>query len=173
MKSPLIFAAAAAALAVGGCATTPPPIAALGDMTPEDARPYVALAGASGLYEIESSRLALARTQDPNVRLFAQEMIDDHTRTSQQLMAAARTAGLDPTPQLTRIHEEMLEELRGVTGQEFDRRYKMQQVRAHEIAVALHGNYARNGDTPALRQVAAMATPIVTQHLVRIRTLQE
>jgi putative membrane protein len=39
------------------------------------------------------------------------------------------------------------------------------------MALALHANYARNGDTPGLRQVAAAATPVVQVHLDRARQL--
>jgi putative membrane protein len=46
-----------------------------------------------------------------------------------------------------------------------------QQVQAHQMALALHGNYARSGDTASLRAVAATATPIVQQHLQRAREL--
>lgn len=163
--------AAAAAMSVGGCATAPtaPPVA--GDMTPESAGAYVQLAGASDMYEIQSSQHALNRSQNASVRQFAQMMIDHHTQTSQQLTAAARAAGLTPDPRLMPMQVQMIEQLQQTSGAQFDRLYIDQQVQAHEMAVALHTNYARSGDTPALRTTAAAAVPIVSQHLARVREL--
>jgi putative membrane protein len=40
------------------------------------------------------------------------------------------------------------------------------------MALALHSTYARDGDTPALKQAAAAATPIVQQHLDQIRGMR-
>lgn len=163
--------AAAAAMSVSGCATAPtaPPVA--GDMTPESAGAYVQLAGATDMFEIQSSQQALSRSQNASVRQFAEMMIDHHTRTSQQLTAAARAAGLTPDPRLLPMQVQMMQQLQQTSGAQFDQLYLDQQVQAHEMAVALHANYARSGDNPALRAVAAAAVPIVSQHLARVREL--
>jgi putative membrane protein len=92
--------------------------------------------------------------------------------TSQQVMAAARASGLNPPPpRLMPMQENMLDRLREANGAEFDRRYLRQQVRAHEMALALHSNYAQRGDRPPLRQAAGGAVPVVTQHLDQARRM--
>ena len=58
-------------------------------MTP---RAYVAAAGASDLYERESSRIVLQTTQDPKVRAYATMMIADHAKSTAQVKAAAAPA---------------------------------------------------------------------------------
>jgi putative membrane protein len=142
------------------------------DMTPEDRMGYVTLAAASDMFEIQSSQMALTKAQNPAIRDFAQMMVTHHTQTSQQLMAAAQAAGMSPPPpMLPAPVQRMLSELQQASGAKFDRVYMRQQVLAHQMALALHRNYAASGDTPALRQVAAAATPIVEQHLVRARQL--
>ena len=67
--------------------------------------------------------------------------------------------------------QRMMDELQQTSGADFDRAYMRQQVVAHQTALNLHGNYARNGDTAALRAVASAAVPIVRQHLDRARQL--
>ena len=170
MKKPILFAAAAA-LALAACATTPMGTPVAGDMTPEERGAYVQMAASSDLYEIQSSNLALQRAQNPAVRQFAQMLITHHTQTSQQLMAAARASGMSPTPQLLPMHAQMIAQLQQASGAGFDDRFTDQQVPAHEMALALHSNYARDGDTPALRATAAAAVPIVSQHLAQARQL--
>jgi putative membrane protein len=163
-----ILLAGCSAMGSGGPGTTGASVA--GDMTPENRTAYVEMAASSDMYEIQSSQMAASRAQNPTMRSFAQMMISDHTGTSQQLMAAASAAGLPPmTPRLLPMHADMLSRLQSRSGADFDREYGRQQLVAHEQAVALHGNYAARGDTPALRVIATAAVPIVTRHLNMVR----
>ena len=166
---PIVCLPLAACAADGGMNGRP--MAAAGDMTPSTRQGYVPMAAASDLYEIQSSQLAVSRAQAPAVREFAQMMIDHHTQTTAQLTAAANAAGVPPQPMLMPMQEQMLSELQAAPAGEFERTYIRQQVRAHEMALALHSNYARRGDAAPLRTVAAAATPIVQRHLDRARQL--
>lgn len=177
MARQLLAAAAAAALLAGcstmgadGTATTA--AGAPADMTPSTRDAYAQMAAASDLFEIQSSQLALTRAKNPAVRDFARMMIDHHTNTTNQLMSAAQAAGMGMVaPQLMPMQQQMMTRLQAASEAQFDRVYMRQQVPAHEMALALHSNYAQNGDTPALKVVAAGAVPIVTQHLTQARTL--
>lgn len=142
------------------------------DATPTAAMPYVAMAGSSDMYEIESSRLALQRAQTPAVRQFAQMMIDHHTMTTQQTMQAVQAAGMTPPPPaLLPPQRAMLDELQPVMGADFERAYLQQQRTAHQMALALHRNYARSGDTAQLRQTAGTAVPVVQRHIDQLKSM--
>ena len=170
-----ILLAAAAALSLSACAPTTADQGtaektAVGtpDMTPETASSFVPMAASGDSFEINSSRLALERSTNNGVRTYAQMMIRDHTNTTQQLSAAARAAGITPPPPGTMLplHQTMFDRLQGAgSGASFDRAYWREQVMSHQTSLALHSNYATDGDTPALRQVASAATPIVRMHL--------
>jgi putative membrane protein len=176
MKSKLLLAAAAALAATTACAPMGEPGATgamAGDMTPEDRMGFVRMAGASDLFEIQSSQLALSRSQNQAVRQYAQMLITHHTQTTQQVAAAAQASGITPPPpMLLPMQQRMMDQLRAASAGNFDRVYLTQQVPAHEMALALHSNYARSGDTPALRAVAAGAVPIVQQHLDGARRMR-
>ena len=145
---------------------------AAGASTPVDRTGYVTQAAASDLYEIQSSQIALTKAQRSEVREFAQMLITHHTQTTAALTEAARASGMTPPPPtLTPMQREMIEQLQTASGTGFDQIYMGQQVPAHEMALALHQNYARSGDTPALRTAANSAVPIVQQHLTRAREL--
>lgn len=140
------------------------------DMTPTNRTGYVQMAASSDMYEIQSSQIALAKAQNPAIRQFAQMMVTDHSNTSQQIMAAAQAAGLPPmAPQMLPMHAQMVAQLQGASTANFDRMYASQQLMAHQQALALHSNYAARGDTPALRAVAAAATPVVRTHLQMVQ----
>lgn len=180
----LLIATAGSALALGGCSgmmgadgmmngdrmSTGMRAAMSGDMTPTRGSAYVQMAASNDMYEIQSSQMAMGRVQTPAVRQFAEMMVRDHSNLSQQLMAAARASGMAmASPTLMPMHAQMLARLQGMTGAAFEAEYARQQMMAHEMAVALHSNYAARGDTPALRVVARAAAPVVSQHLALVR----
>jgi putative membrane protein len=173
----LILAAGAAAL-MAGC-TTPmeeplsqePMEAGIPGMP---APVYIESAASGDLFEIESSRLALARSRNPEVLSFAQMLIGDHTRMSSELMMAAEQAGLrPPPPQMLPRHADMLARLQAAGPANFDRAYKAEQIAAHQEALNLHRTYADDGDLPPLRAVAARAVPIIEGHLAHAQQLPE
>lgn len=173
-----ILLGSALALTTTACTTTgmdrADNTAMRGDMAmPTTAIAFVPMAAASDQFEIRSSQLALQRSQNADVRRYAQMMIDHHTRTTQQLTAAARTAGIVPPadPALSAMQVDMLSDLQGKAGAAFDRAYMMHQVSSHEMALNLHRTYAERGDRAELRTVAAAAVPIVTQHLQDARRM--
>ena len=151
MLKPLLLSAAAV-LSLSACASTGADMQAdaamaAGDMTPTQRGAYVEMAAASDLFEIQSGRMAAERGQSAAVRQF----------------------GTMPTPDLMPMQAQMMAELRATSGANFDRVFVRQQVQAHEMALALHSNYASRGDTPALRAVASAAVPVVRQHLEQAR----
>jgi putative membrane protein len=171
-----LMLAAAAALALTGISSFNSSASAQGGrmradaMTPTMRAPYVQLASASDLYEIRSGQLALQKSRNPQVRRFAQMLVRDHTNTTRQLMAAARASGMRPLrPALMPMQARMMRELNNVQRVNFDRVFLNQQVQAHQMALALHSNYAQRGDTPALRSVAAAAAPVVQMHLTEVQ----
>lgn len=159
----------AATALVAGCAQRTEPVAqpALVDPTnPLFAPGYMATAASSDMFEIQSSQLALQMSQNPGIRSFAQMLIGDHTRMTQQMMATAQSAGLTPPPPaLMPMHQTMLDQLRAAGPGMFDMAFRDAQINAHQQALALHQNYAASGDVPALRTLATGAVPVIQGHL--------
>lgn len=148
-----------------GVSVPPPPV---------DAFSYMSMAAGGDQFEIQSSQIALIKASSADVRNFAQMLINDHTLMTSKLQAAAASAGLGaPAPVFSPDQQRMLNELQAApAGFEFDQLFLRDQVMAHEMALALHSNYASAGDTPALRAVAASAVPVVSMHLVTAGQLQ-
>ena len=55
-------------------------------------------AAISNLFEIQSNQLALQKSQNEQVKKFAQMMVDDHTKAGEQLKSTLSTAKIDPAP---------------------------------------------------------------------------
>jgi putative membrane protein len=171
-----IFVGCAVAVAVAGYASIDArqanTIGASQDAAPTAAPMFVMKAGASDLYEIQSSRLALQKASGARVRDFAQMMIDHHTKTTQQVTAAARSAGLNPPPPALEPHQvQMIAELQPLSGAAFDAAYLRQQRMAHDMALSLHSTYSERGDSAALRKAASGAVPIIRRHIEELKSL--
>ena len=124
-------------------------------------------------YEIQSSRLALEKSSNPQVQQFARTMIDYHIETTQAVLTAARDAGLDPPPpQLMPMQRDMITQLQRLSGAGFDQTYLWQQNRAHDMALTLHSNYASSGGAAPLRQAAQTAMPIIQRHIEMLRSIR-
>lgn len=152
-------------------AQTPPPPPPAEAKT--QAAAYVMAAGMSDLYEINSSQVALQKTQNPAVRRYADMLVKHHQKTTAATMAAAKKAGMNPSPpMLDAGATASINELQGASPTDFDRLYLGQQVPAHQAALDLHKSYAANGDQAALRASAKKAVPIVQQHLTAAEKMQ-
>jgi putative membrane protein len=134
---------------------------------------YLAQAGSSDQFEIQSSQLALQASQNAAVRNLANMFIADHTRSTQMLMSAAQSAGVPaPPPTLLPPQQAMLDQLRSAgSGPTFDQAFQQIQIQAHQQALMLHQNYAAQGDVPALRTVAGQIVPVVQGHLQALQSM--
>ncbi len=68
------------------------------------------------------------------------------------------------------LHAAMMDEL--TRSPNFDATYRSQQVTSHRQALAMMNAYARRGDVPQLRGVAAAAVPVVRGHLDHIQRMR-
>ncbi|MEW9854403.1 DUF4142 domain-containing protein [Novosphingobium sp. M1R2S20] len=135
---------------------------------------YVTNAAISDMYEVQSSQLALEKAQSAEVKQFAQKMINDHTATTDQLKSTVASANLNITPptSLDSRRQGMLDNLKGLSGAEFDKAYLEQQTAAHEEALNLHRGFAEDGDNEALKKLAAEIAPKIENHLEMVRGMK-
>jgi putative membrane protein len=140
-----------------------------------DALAFVQTAAASNQWEIESSELALDRSQNEDVQAFAQQMIEDHGAVGERLEARVDdredelvdidTLGMDTK------HAEMLTRLQEASDEEFDSLYLQMQLQAHQEAVALFEGFAANGNDDDLRAFAEETLPSLQGHLEMVQQM--
>ena len=163
------------ALVLAGCQATPPapPPPPPVDMNNLLMAPgFLAHAASGDQFEIQSSQLALAASQNMAVRNFANLLIADHTRMGAAMAAAAQSAGITPPPAMLPQQQAALDQLRAAgTGPNFDMAFRQAQIAAHQQALGLMQNYAASGDVPALRTAAQQAIPAIQMHLQQAQIL--
>ena len=143
-------------------------------MVTQAGRSFVQQAASAGLAEVAAARLALERSQDAQVRQFAQRMVDDHVPNNTMLRGLARQHRID-LPDGPRSEEAtMLRDLRGTQAPDaFDERYVSHfGVAAHQKAVDLFEHHARSLAEPMLRDYAGRTLPTLREHLAMARRLE-
>ena len=124
-------------------------------------------------YQIQAGTMARQRATSQQIRRFADQVVQGNTLLTQRLATVLQNNGtpvMIPAAQDPQ-HQAMINDLTVAQGPDFDRRYAIQQVVAHQEAVALLQNYAQSGDHPALRQFAQQTIPAAQAGLRLAQTL--
>jgi putative membrane protein len=175
-RKPFVLVVPAVALAVSlssaayGQSVTERASQALG-MTPS-AKSFVETVAISDMFEIESSKLAQQKA-DSSSKTFAAKMISDHTKSSNELKAAAAKAKIEVPTALDSSHQSKLDKLKSLNGADFDKQYDADQLAAHKDAVSLFDRYAKGGDNADLKAFAAKTLPHLKQHQKMAEGLQK
>jgi putative membrane protein len=136
---------------------------------------FVTQAAVSDMFEIDSSKLAQANSQDAKVKSFAAKMVTDHTATSTELKGLVSSgkvkAGVPAA--MDSSHKSKLEKLQGLKGQDFDKQYDSDQEAAHKNAVSLFERYSKGGDNADLKAFATNTLPHLREHLKMAEDLNQ
>ena len=130
---------------------------------------FVQQAVVGNLFEVESSKLALERSQNATIKAFARSMVDDHSAAGVKLADAVTQAKeARPPLKLDARHQAIMDDLAAKKGAEFDKLYVEAQHKAHVEAVALFESYAAAGEDARLKALAGELLPRLREHLARI-----
>jgi len=132
-------------------------------------RQFVTQAAMAGMAEVRAGELASQKASSPQVREFAQRMVDQQTRANAQLMQIAGAKGVAVPDELDRAHRQTIERMEKMTGAEFDRAYMKAQVSDHEKAVSLYERQAKSGRDEDLKSFAQAQLPTLREHLKMAR----
>ncbi|WP_225767482.1 DUF4142 domain-containing protein [Inquilinus sp. Marseille-Q2685] len=138
-----------------------------------DPADYVRSTGMSGLFEVESSRVAASRARSADVRRFARMMVRDHIVANARIRraAAASNPALQPPTTLDPERREGLAALSSAARPDFDRLYMHGQIDGHQKALELQQSYRASGGDPELKVLASELSPMVQRHLEEALTI--
>ena len=118
-------------------------------------------------FEIESSKVALDKSNSDSVKKFAQHMIDDHSKAGENFKTAVSNSRVDVATipaELDAKHQALLDKLNSESGAQFDKDYIKAQKDAHKETVALFQSYAAKGDDASLKTFAKNTLPTLEEH---------
>lgn len=127
----------------------------------------------ANLAEIQAGKLAMEKSQSDQVKKFAQQMIDDHTKANGELQQLAQSKGVTLPNQPDKQHQAMVKKMGTMSGAEFDRNYMAQGgVRDHKNTHTLLQRAETRAKDPDLKALAGKMLPIVDRHLAMAQEMQ-
>ena len=122
------------------------------------------MAAHSDQFEIRTSQLALEKTSNPEVKEYAQKMIQEHTESTQQLtrLASQRGVTLPGTP--NSFQQAVIDQLTPLTGTQFDRAYLAAQTNGHMLTVAVFQTEVGQGKDQDIQNFASQLLPTIAGH---------
>lgn len=120
----------------------------------------------ANMAEVETGKLALSKSQNADVKTFAQQMIDDHGKALTEVQALAQQKGVTLPTELDAKHKAISAKLEKLSGEAFDREYmKTVGVTDHKQTHSKLEKGAKSAKDPDVKALAAKLMPTVEQHL--------
>ncbi|EKT4565854.1 DUF4142 domain-containing protein [Pseudomonas putida] len=132
---------------------------------------FVDAATEAGIAEVVTGKLAQEKSQNAEIKTFAQQMVTDHTQANQKLGDIARKLDIS-VPDEAAMTDKVKKMILEWRDESFDKSYLNNQVDAHEKAVELFKKEAASSDKAELKAFASETLPKLEQHLEQAKALQ-
>ncbi len=128
-------------------------------------RKFIEDAAKGGMAEVALAKVAQERAASPEVKQFAQQMEQDHSKANEKLrqLAEAKGVTMPAGPKAGDKHEES--KLSKLQGQDFDREYMDYMVKDHQKDVKEFQKQARKAKDADVKSFAEQTLPTLQQHL--------
>ncbi len=146
-----------------GCAAVGGATVALAQGTDQD-KQFITMASQSDLTEITLSKLALTKSSNPQVKAYAQKMITDHDHLEGQMKPFADQMGVPPATALNAEHQQLLTQLQGLSGADFDKQYISDMDTSHHTALDAFKSELSTTTDAQLKPTVAKGEKVVAQH---------
>ncbi len=145
----------------------------MGMPIPKDAKGFLTHLNAANEHEIEVAKIAQQKAQNPQVKQYAQMLVQHHTQLGQQLAQAAQSQKikLGKAEPVNDLDKKMIEAqktekeiLQGLSGEAFDLNFVNAMVGDHDHAIMLTSAALQNIQDPKIQQTLNQALPKFEQH---------
>jgi putative membrane protein len=120
----------------------------------------------ANINEIAAGKIAVSKAQSPEVKAFAQQMIDDHSKSLTEVQTLAQARGVTLPTEPDAKHKAMAAKLDKLSGADFDKEYmKNGGLADHKMVHATLLKDEKAAKDPDVKALAAKTAPVVEQHL--------
>ncbi len=132
---------------------------------------FIEEAARGGMAEVALGQLAAQKATSPDVKSFAQMMVDDHSKANDELKSIAAQKGVTLPSDLGAKEKAEQSRLEKLSGAEFDRAYVRAMVRDHKKDVAQFERESKSGRDPAVKDFASKTLSKLQTHLQHAESL--
>lgn len=149
------------------------PIAKRTDLAAEDER-FLEKAIQGSHAEIVGSQLAFEKTENADVRTFAQMMIEDHGKMVKEADTLATRKGMTPPTGPSMVQSTEITAMKALSGGAFDAMYVNRiGVASHEATVDMFEKASREAQDPDIKALATKTLAKLREHLEMARSLKK
>lgn len=125
---------------------------------------FLAQAANGGITEVELGKLAIQKASSPQVKEFAQMMVNDHTKAHNELKALAEGMNVRLPSGLSDQNRMKIEAVTKNDGKNFDREYILTMVKEHKITTEVFQSEAHDGYDSLIKAYASKTLPVLMHH---------
>jgi putative membrane protein len=118
-----------------------------------------------GMTEVELSKLAIAKSSNQDVTMFAQMMVKDHSKANDELKALAASKNITLPATINDDSQKTYNKLSAESGKDFDKDYSDIMVDDHKSTIDLFKKEANDGSDSAIKAWATATIPTLEHHL--------
>ncbi|MGE5109564.1 MAG: DUF4142 domain-containing protein [Acidobacteriaceae bacterium] len=150
----------------------------LNAQTPTDPQ-IVQIVQTANKIDIDQAKLALAKSKNPQVKDFANQMISDHTNLEKSVADLAKKLNVTPEQSATskQLQQQAADEskkLKSLSGKAFDKEYASHEVAFHQAVIdAASKTLIPNAKNPELKSALQGAAPLLEGHKQHAQQLEQ
>jgi putative membrane protein len=132
---------------------------------------FVKKALEGNIAEIEMGKLALQKSNDDQVKQFAQRMVDDHGKMLDELKPVAEQMGVKVPEGPSKGQMKSMDKMKALSGDAFDQAYIKDMVKDHKGDDNDFKMEAQSTQNPQLKQMVMQSDQTIESHLQQIQQL--
>jgi putative membrane protein len=122
--------------------------------------------------EVAAAKMAQTKSQNDDVKAFAQHMIDDHTAMEKDVESAASALKITLPTVPSKADQKEANKLQALDGAAFDKAYMDAQVKGHKKVLAEMKHESSTTQNAQLRDLATKGSQKVADHLKMAEDVQ-
>ncbi|WP_224995452.1 DUF4142 domain-containing protein [Cesiribacter sp. SM1] len=134
----------------------------------DNTREFVNEAASSSMMEVELGKLAQEKANNQQVKDFGGMMVQDHSQANERLKSIAQNKNIQVPSTMMEKHQQQVDRLRNLSGQEFDQEYVNLMVEAHEEDISKFEDKQGDVQDQELRQWVDNTLPTLRTHKEQI-----
>ena len=132
---------------------------------------FVRKALQGGLAEVQLGQLTLQKSNNDQVKQFAQRMIDDHTKLGEQMKPVAQQLGVSDPNGVSKKDRSTMAKLQALSGPAYDEAYIRDMVKDHKQDLSEFQTEASSGQDQTVKDAANQGSKVIAQHLQMIQQI--
>jgi putative membrane protein len=125
------------------------------------------------MIEAHQGQMAEDQAARSDVKDFGKTLVDDHTKSYEELTALASKLGVSIPTGINSSKEHDIAPLEHLKGASFDRAFTRDEVAAHRRVLAEFKREAEHGQDPDVKAFASQQIPVLEKHLHLAETCEK